>query len=185
MDLAGRLERSTVMGTTHDMPPPHQPVIPGSFDRFYRDNYPNVVGLVYSLTGSRHGAEDLAQEAFLRAYRRWDHVGGYDRPHSWVRVVAMNLARSRLRRLGAEARALRRFVGMDVTAFPEMEPSDERFWAEVRRLPPRQRQVVVLHYVDDAAVADIARTIGISESGVKNSLAQARNKLARTLEVEP
>ena len=66
-----------------------------NFDQFYLENYRSVVALVYTLTGSRHGAEDIAQDAFLRAHRLWREVSGYERPDGWVRVVAMNLARLR------------------------------------------------------------------------------------------
>ena len=158
------------------------PLIRG-FDHFYRENYRPVVVLVYTLTGARHAAEDIAQEAFLRTHRAWEQVSGYDRPDAWVRVVAMNLARSQLRRIGAEARALSRFLGMPVNAFPELEPPNERFWAAVRDLPRRQREVVALHYLEDRSVADVAEILGVAESTVKNSLAQGRKNLTQSLEV--
>jgi RNA polymerase sigma-70 factor, ECF subfamily len=151
------------------------------FDAFYREHYPAVVGLVYTLTGSRNGAEDIAQEAFLRAHRHWDEVAHYERPGGWVRVVALNLARGRLRRLAAETRALGRFAGMAVTAFPELEPADEAFWSAVRALPRRQCEVVALHYLEDMSVADVATLLGIADSSVRNSLAQARSTLAKTI----
>jgi hypothetical protein len=60
------------------------------FDVFYRRELRPVVGLAYVLTGRRSAAEDLAQEAFVAAYRRWRDIGGYDDPGAWVRrVVAL------------------------------------------------------------------------------------------------
>jgi len=47
-----------------------------------------VVALVYGLSGSRSAGEELAQEAFLAASRRWDEVSAYDDPGAWVRRVA-------------------------------------------------------------------------------------------------
>ena len=158
------------------------PVIRG-FDAFYRENYRPVVALVYTLTGARHAAEDIAQEAFLRSHKSWSQVGAFDRPDGWVRVVAMNLARSQLRRLVAETRALSRFVGVTQNAFPELEPYNERFWKAVRSLPRRQREVVALHYLEDRSVTDVAEMLGVAESTVKNSLAQGRKNLAQNLEV--
>lgn len=158
------------------------PTIRG-FDAFYRDNYRPVVALVYTLTGARHAAEDIAQEAFVRSHKSWDQVREFDRPDGWVRVVAMNLARSHLRRLGAETRALSRFFGLTQIAFPELEPVNEHFWKAVRDLPTRQREVVALHYLEDRSVSDVAEILGVAESTVKNSLAQGRKSLARTLEV--
>lgn len=111
------------------------------FDGFYRSNFRPVVALVYGLTGSRTGSEDIAQDSFLKAHRAWQEVGRHPNPEGWVRVVAMNLARSRLRRLGAETRALARFVGSRTVSLPELAPHNERFWAVVRSLPTRQREV--------------------------------------------
>lgn len=153
------------------------------FDGFYRRNFRPVVALVYGLTGSRTGAEDIAQDAFLKAHRDWHAVGRHPNPEGWVRVVAMNLARSRLRRLGAETRALARLLGSRTTSLPELGPHNERFWAVVRSLPTRQREVVALHYLEDVPVAVVAEVLGIAESTVKNSLAQARRTLADTLEL--
>jgi RNA polymerase sigma-70 factor (ECF subfamily) len=158
--------------------------VPLPFDRFYRDHYPAVVGLIFTLTGSRPGCEDIAQEAFLRAHRDWARIEKLEQPGAWVRVVALNLARSGLRRLGAETRAMARFGSRTNFVFPELEPPSERFWRAVRSLPHRQREVVALHYLEDMAVADVARLLSVAESTVKNSLAQARATLAQRLEVE-
>lgn len=54
------------------------------FDSFYRAEFEAVAGLAYTLSGSRLASEDLAQEAFLAAYRRWDEIGRYDNPGAWV-----------------------------------------------------------------------------------------------------
>ena len=148
------------------------------FERFYRDEWRKVLGLVYVLSGSTWGAEDIAQEAFLRAHRDWDRVGRFEYPGTWVRTVALNLARSKLRRTGAELRALKRWFGMQAPAFPELEPVSEEFWGAVRSLPRRQREVVALHYVEDRSVSDIAEILGVAESTVKTSLQKARVALA-------
>ena len=64
---------------------------------------------------------------------------------------------------------------------PVLEPADEDFWAEVRALPRRQAQVVALHYVYDLSVADVARTLEMSEGTAKTHLSRARTSLARVL----
>ena len=78
------------------------------FGSFYRREYPAVATLTMVLTRSRSAAEDIAQDAFLKAHRDWDRVGRFDNPEGWIRLVATNLAMSRFRRLRTEARALLR-----------------------------------------------------------------------------
>jgi RNA polymerase sigma-70 factor, ECF subfamily len=70
----------------------------GGFDDFYRHNRGPVLKLVYVLTGRWELAEEITQEAFVRLLGRWD-TGDVRRPGTWVRTVAANLARSRLRRI--------------------------------------------------------------------------------------
>ncbi len=111
--------------------------IPGQFEEFYREEYPSVVALTYGLGGSTWAAEDLAQEAFLRAHSVWGRVGQMSAPDAWVKRVAMNLAMSRFRRTRAEMAARLRML----PAPPSLEPGtpvSEAFWSEVRQLPRRQ-----------------------------------------------
>lgn len=154
--------------------------IPGQFEVFYREEYPSVVALVYGLSGSWWAAEDLAQEAFLRAHDDWARVGLMASPSAWVRRVAMNVAMSRFRRLRAEAAARLRLV--PPSASLEANTADhEAFWREVRRLPTRQAQAVALHYIDELSVAEIGVVLEVAEGTVKALLHQGRTRLARQL----
>jgi RNA polymerase sigma-70 factor (ECF subfamily) len=157
-----------------------------ALEDLYRREYPRLVALAHGLSGSRSAAEELVQDAFLAAHRRWDHVGGYTEPSAWLHRVVVNRSVSGVRRRVAEARALTRLRGQ--RALPDALPEpDEAVWRAVRALPPRQRQVVALHYVDDRPVAEIARILDCAEGTVKAHLHQARHALARTLghPVEP
>ena len=151
------------------------------FDTFYLRELPSLVVLARALSGSS-AAEDLAQEAMLAAYRRWDEVCRLDLPAAWVRRVCANLSTSLIRRRAAEARALLRGGGMR-TGYAELPPADDAFWSEVRRLPRRQAQSISLHYVYDMQVSDIAVTLGCSESTVKAHLVRGRAALARRLDI--
>ncbi len=55
------------------------------FDTFYTREFPQMVSVVYALTGQRWAAEELTQEAFNRAYRSWETISGYDKPGAWLR----------------------------------------------------------------------------------------------------
>ena len=153
-----------------------------SFEAFYRREARGVLAVALTATRRRWEAEEVVQEAFLRAYRDWESVGRMDRPEGWVRVVAMNLARGRWRRLRSEARALLRLVPR--VEGPPADPVSARFWDAVRGLSHRQTQVVVLTYVEDLDSEAVGRVLGISPATVRVHLARAREKLAETLEAE-
>lgn len=91
-----------------------------TFDELYQRDFRALVALAYGLSGSRAAAEELAQEAFLAAHRRWDRIGGYDDPSAWLRRVVVNRSVSAVRRRMAERRALARLGGRRV--LPEVLP---------------------------------------------------------------
>lgn len=149
-------------------------------DRLYEREYGSLVGLALALTGSRAVAEELVQEAFLRAHQRWDRVGVYERPGAWVRRVVVNLATSRGRRLAAEARALVR-LRAERPAEPVLSAEAAGFWAAVRALPRRQAQAVALYYGEDRPVAEVAEVLACAQGTVRALLHQGRQTLARRL----
>ncbi|HEX9855532.1 MAG TPA: sigma-70 family RNA polymerase sigma factor [Acidimicrobiia bacterium] len=154
--------------------------LPGHFDAFYRSEYKAVVALMYGLSGSTWVAEDLAQEAFLRAHRDWERVGPLDSPGAWVRRVGINLARSRWRRIRTEAAVRLRIQGRE-TAIEALTTHDGTFWDEVRKLPSRQAQAIALRYVDDLPVGEIAQIMETAEGTVRALLHQGRGRLERQL----
>lgn len=163
---------------TRDGPP--EIYVPEAFDAFYRKEYSAVVAISYAMSSSRAVAEDLAQEAFLRAHRDWAVVGAMESPGGWVRRVALNLSKSRLRRLRAETVAVFRLNASD-TISPTRDPDTDSFWAEVRRLPSRQAQAIALRYVEELSLAEIASVLEIAEGTVKALLHQGRERLRRQL----
>ncbi len=162
------------------------PLVVGTktFEQFYRDEYRGVVGLAYALSGSRLAAEDLAQEAFIAAHRRWDRIGGYDRPDAWVRRVVSNMAVSAFRKRMSEAKAVARLARDRPTTVEALEPEDEEFWKAVRGLPRRQAQAIALHYLDDLPVSEIAEVLECSPSTARVHLFRGRKTLARRLGLE-
>jgi RNA polymerase sigma-70 factor (ECF subfamily) len=154
------------------------------FNNFYRREYRSVYALCLALAGAG-SADDLTQDAFIRAHRQWEQIVAYDVPGAWVRRVAINLATSLARRLAAEGRAVRRFAGRRESSGqhrdPEMLDPDDRLWTEVRRLPSRQASILVLHYVEDLSVDQIAALLGLSGNTVKVHLHRGRAALASRL----
>jgi RNA polymerase sigma factor (sigma-70 family) len=169
------------------MPEAELPSVVGleSFEAFYHRERKSMVALAYALSRSRIGAEDLAQEALMAAYRRWDDVGRLDQPAAWVRKAVANNSWSWLRRTKAELRALGRVVGSTPWEPPPQIPeSSAGTWDEVARLPKRQAQVVALYYVSGLTMPEIADLLDCSKETVNTHLRRARATLARRLGTE-
>lgn len=150
------------------------------FEVFYCQELPGVIALCVAVSRNPWVAEELAQEAFLRAYRRWDQVGDYDRPDAWVRRVALNLAASWGRRVQAETRALLR-AGLRRDDRPTGPVPDDGFWDAIRSLPRRQAETLALYYVEDRPVGEIATVLGIEPGTVRVHLTRGRRNLTERL----
>ena len=102
------------------------------FDSFYAREYASLCALALVLTGSRAHAEDVAQEAMLAAYQRWDDVAKMEFPAAWVRRVCANLPPVR-QAPACRGRALLRLRGHRTTV-DALDDAASEFWAAVRRL---------------------------------------------------
>ena len=144
------------------------------FEEFYRSERDALARLCYLATLDVDAAADAAQEAMLRAWQCWDTLADGN-PAGWVRTVALNLCRSRWRRIQREFRlAPRLFVRSD-----DLQPvGDVDLVRTLKGLSARQRQAIVLHYVVDLSVEDIAAVMRVSAGAVKQHLSRGRQALS-------
>jgi RNA polymerase sigma-70 factor (ECF subfamily) len=153
------------------------------FDALFHSGYARLVGQLTAYLGDATEAEDVAQEAFLRAWQRWEKVSRYDDPVAWVHRVAWNLATSRWRRVAMAARVLRGQRAPE--PIPALDADRVALVAALRSLPEQQRQAVVRHYLGDHPVADIAADLGVPRGTVLSWLHRARAALATRLADAP
>lgn len=156
-----------------------------SFEEFYARSRKPLIALAYAVTGSRSGAEDLAQDALTAAFRSWDEVRSKDDPGTWVRRILLNKTSSAYRRRIAEAKAMaRRPRGLDSTRFPDVTGEIEKILREVRRLPRRQVEVIALAYLEEMTITEIADVLQVTKQTVDVHMRRARSTLAARLDVE-
>ncbi len=149
------------------------------FDQLYQARYLDVVATLHALIGDLGEAQELAQEAFCRAWQRWNRVARYDDPASWVRRVAVNLATSRWRRLAVARRHLLRRERLPEP--PQLEPDHVLLVAALRTLTADQRRAIVLHHLVDLPVDEVASELGVPAGTVKSWLHRGRAALAAYL----
>jgi RNA polymerase sigma-70 factor (ECF subfamily) len=149
-----------------------------SFDDFYAAEFHRLTLQIYAYTADVGLAQDAVQEAFSRAWPRWDRLSTYDNPAAWVRRVAMNVAASRWRR----ARAARAHAHYHRESFADGPNPDRVALAQaMATLPERQRRALVLFHVADLSIGEIAAQEGVAEGTVKAWLHRGRTALATLL----
>jgi RNA polymerase sigma-70 factor (ECF subfamily) len=149
------------------------------FTALYETRFVDLAGQLYAFTGDDTETYDLVQEAFIRAWQRWATVGTYEDPVAWVRRVAWNLAMSRYRRLQRSRSVLRD----DDHVVPGMEPDRVALVLALRTLPEQHRRAIVLHYLADLSVTEIAAETGAAVGTVKSWLHRGRVQLAAALQI--
>ena len=155
-----------------------------SFDSFYAREFPRMVNVAHAMSGSRMAAEDLAQEAMLVAFKRWAEVGTMERPGAWVRRVVLRRSASAYHRRRAEARALLRLAPLRSLQPASLSLETREFWRAVRRLPDRQAEAIILHYLEQLPAIEIAEVMGCAPNTVKVHLHRGRKTLADRLDAE-
>ncbi|MFB7509114.1 SigE family RNA polymerase sigma factor, partial [Streptomyces broussonetiae] len=150
------------------------------FDAFYAAAFPRLTGQLYAFTGDHGEAQDVVQEAFVRAWDRRRDFLAEGAPEAWIRTVAMRLAVSRWRRARRWLELVCRTPPPESTPGPELQHAHfADLVAALRRLPETQRMAVVLHHLCDLSVEQVASETGAPVGTVKARLSRGRAALAR------
>ena len=152
---------------------------PLEFDAYFEHLHPRLFAALCMTTGSRHEAEEIAQDAFLKVLERWDRVSLMDDPTSYLFTTAMNLFRKRYRRTQFAAKLPIPKPEHD-DAFATVNDRDELVRA-LRDLTPKQRAAIVLTAILDIPSPEAARILGIKDSTVRVLAGKARAQLRLTV----
>ena len=154
---------------------------------------PRVSRLAYRLLGWSGGAsdvEDVVQDVFVAVLRHAGRFDGRSSLSTWITSIAVNHCRSLRRRLAARVRAMaavfrraRRSGAAHAADESAIRDDDaERVREAVRQLRPADREVIVLHYLEQADAAEVAAILGVSKNAVEVRLHRARARLRALLE---
>lgn len=149
------------------------------FADFYDATWSRTLACTYAMTGDLGAAEELAQEAYTRAWSRWSRLATYDEPAAWVRQVATNLAVSRWRR--ARTALSWQLRHRHPESVPGPDETSAALVAALRQLPEAQRRAIVLHHLADLTVDDVARIERCPSGTVKARLSRGRAALGELL----
>ncbi|MGW3286616.1 SigE family RNA polymerase sigma factor [Streptomyces sp. NPDC001002] len=152
------------------------------FHAFFERHYAELARLAHLLTGEKDAADDLAADALLALWHRWDRVRAADHPVAYARGVVANLARSRIRSAVRERRRISLFWSQreEQTENPDVAGVVDVQEA-LRRLPFRKRACVVLRHAFDLSEKDTALALGVSVGTVKSQTSKGMAELQRLL----
>ena len=144
-------------------------------------SYSRLVVQLYGVVGNAGEAEDLVQDAFVRASAQGSRFLAVDNPEAWLRRTAINLHRNRWRKLRNFSR-----IRPKLESRADLTGLDEHLVVvdALRRISEQHREVLALHYLADLSVADIATALGVPEGTVKSRLMRGREALAAVLRNE-
>jgi RNA polymerase sigma-70 factor (ECF subfamily) len=138
-----------------------------------------VVQLVGPCGGDVSVAEEVVQEAFVRAIAQGAKFSRVDNPEAWLRRVAVNIARSRWKRLKRYAGLEPRLAGP--STIPDLSPDHVALMAALKQLPAAQREAIAMHHLADLPVHEIAAALRVPPGTVKARLSRGRAALAQLL----
>jgi RNA polymerase sigma-70 factor (sigma-E family) len=152
------------------------------FHAFFERHYAELSRLAHLLTGEADAADDLAADALLALWHRWDRVRAADHPAAYARGVVANLARTRIRSAVRERRRIALFWSQreEMTENPDVAGVVDVQEA-LRRLPFRKRACVVLRHAFDLSEKDTALALGVSVGTVKSQTSKGMAELQRLL----
>ncbi|MDX6360589.1 MAG: polymerase sigma-70 factor, subfamily [Nocardioidaceae bacterium] len=149
-------------------------------NELYDASYRRLVIQIYAICSDLHEAEDAVQDAFVTALRKKSQLARVSNPEAWVRAVALNQVRHGWRHASVVRRYQAKVPGPQGPV--DVGPEHVAIVTALEEVDADQREAVVLHYLADLSVADIAAQLGIPEGTVKSRLSRARGRLAGLLD---
>ena len=154
------------------------------FERLYQASYGKIVGTLTAMLGDRGAAEDCAQDAFERAFKKWSTWQPVAPAEAWVHRIAVNAAVSykRKMKLREVGEVIRRIGRPGLAPDPELIVENGDIAVALAKLPPKQAAAIVLRHYHGYTNRAIAQALGIPERTVASRLAVAKERLRHMLQ---
>jgi len=157
----------------------YEPGNEADFERLYQTSYGRILGTLTAMLGDRAAAEDCCQDAFERAYKKWDMWQPIAPAEAWVHRIAINAAVSyrRKMKLREVGEVIRRMGRPEGPPDPQEEIERRDLALALGKLPPKQAAAIVLRHYHGYTNRAIAQALGIPERTVASRLAIAKQRL--------
>lgn len=175
---------SGVLRDVSDRGRPYQPGSEADFERLYVESYPKILGTLTVMLGDRPAAEDCTQDAFERAFKKWDTWQPIAPPEAWVNRIAINAAISykRKTRLREVDELIRRMGRPGLGPDPQKQVEHRDLVDALRQLPPKEARVIILRYYHGYTNRAIGKALGVPERTIASRLWYAKARLRLKLQ---
>jgi RNA polymerase sigma-70 factor (ECF subfamily) len=163
---------------------------PAGWEALVQQHQTAVFRLAYLLLGDADDAQDVAQEAFIRAFGALERFDSTRPLRPWLLRITANLARNRRRSLGRYVAALQRALRAEPEPVLVVEQATlqqidaQQLWQAVRRLNPPDQEVVYLRYFLELPEAEMAAALDVAPGTVKSRLHRALKRLRAVVEAD-
>ena len=157
---------------------------PDALEELVREHHQAVTRLAHRLLGWRGDVEDVVHDVFLAAFKKFDRFRGEASEWTWLAAITINRCRSQRRRDLLRFRWLSRRDVIRQAASGDRVEVDEtakRVRDAVAKLSPRDRELIVLHYLEQLPIRELSKLIGSSEKTLHVQLHRARQRLKKLL----
>ena len=175
---------SAEVGESQEAVTTYQAGSEADFERLYQSSYGKILGTLTAMLGDRAAAEDCAQDAFERAYKKWATWQPIAPAEAWVHRIAINAAVSyqRKMRLREVGEVIRRLGRPGLAPDPQEIVEHRDLATALAKLPPKQAAAIVLRHYHGYTSREIAHALDIPERTVASRLAAAKSRLRETLD---
>jgi RNA polymerase sigma-70 factor, ECF subfamily len=158
---------------------PYQPGSNADFERLYVASYRKILGTVTVILGDRSASEDCTQDAFERAFKKWDNWQPIAPPEAWVNRIAINAAISykRKMRLREVGELIRRIGRPGLGPDPQQQVGRLDLVDALAQLPPKQAAAVILRHFHGYTNRAIGQAFGVPERTIASRLRVAKAQL--------
>jgi RNA polymerase sigma-70 factor (ECF subfamily) len=162
-----------------DQRPRYTPGDEADFERLYNASFGKILGTLTAMLGDRAAAEDCAQDAFERAYKKWSTWKPIAPAEAWVHRIAINAAVSHQRKMKLRevGEVIRRIGRPELAPDPQVLIERRDLAEALAKLPPKQSAAIVLRHYHGYTNRAIAQALGIPERTVASRLAVAKDRL--------
>jgi len=166
-----------------------------ALEKLVREHHASVTRLAFRLLGWRGDIEDLVHDVFLTAFKKIDRFRNDSSTWTWLAAITINRVRSQrrqdllhfrwLKRRGSIREAATRLSSSKSSGNPvEQDETAKRVRAAVAKLSPRDRELIVLHYLEELPIPEICKLLDARDTTIHVRLHRARQRLKEFLEDE-